>query len=272
MYIFTTNYNNVNTNICQTMNNTKPETTNKSSKPIHNGHRKRLKERFLANNGKDFTDHELLELLLFFILPRVNTNELAHRLINEFGSLEAVFNACPELIERVEGAGKSTALFFSLHCTIMKRIGMEKYREKRFVADALSKVGAYLLDYYKDTKCEEFCVMLLDNSFGLIEFTPMSIGSVNSASIDTRKVARYALLKDASYVILSHNHPAGALNQSSDDRVVTIQIEAALHAVGISLMEHIIVNDTSYAPTMHLRMTSATPLKDANKYREFYKN
>lgn len=256
----------------KTINKNEIRKSNTSNKPIHSGHRERLKERFLVNNGRDFTDHELLELLLFYIIPRVNTNELAHKLLNEFGSLEAVINASPEMIERVDGAGKSTSFFFRLNSTIMKRIDMEKYKAKRFVADGLSKVGAFLLDYYKDTKCEEFCVMLLDNSFGLIEFTPMSIGSVNSASIDVRTVARYALLKDASYVILSHNHPSGTLNQSSDDRIVTIQVEAALHAVGISLMEHIIVNDTSYASTMHLRATSATPLKDANRFREFYKN
>ncbi len=249
---------------------TQTTTNDKSNSPIHNGHRERLKKRFLANDGKDFTDHELLELLLFFIIPRVNTNELAHRLINEFGSLEALFKASPEIIERVEGAGKSTSLFFRLHSTIMKRIGMEKYQNKRFVANSLSGVGNFLCDYYRDTKCEEFCVMLLDNSLGLIEFSPMSIGSVNSASVDVRKVARYALLKDASYVILSHNHPAGTLNQSSNDRVVTIQVEAALHAVGISLMEHIIVNDGGYAPTMHLRMTSATPFKDSSRLKEFY--
>lgn len=256
----------------QTPETLKADNKNNPKKPLHAGHRERLKERFMVNSGRDFTDHELLELLLFFIIPRVNTNELAHKLINEFGSLSAVFDAAPDLIEKVDGAGKSTSLFFKLHDTLMSRVIMEKYKNKRFVADTLSKVGNYLCDYYKDSKCEEFCAMLLDNSFGLIEFVSLSTGSVNSASIDVRTVAKLALTKDASYVILSHNHPSGTLNQSSEDRVVSLQIEAALNAIGISLVEHIIVNDTGYAPTMHLRITSATPLKDANRLRSFYKN
>ena len=247
---------------------TKPKS---KQKPLHSGHRERLKERFSINDGKDFTEHELLEMLLFYVIPRVNTNELAHKLINEFGSLQGVFEADPALLERVDGAGKSTSLYFRLHDTIMKRIGMEKYKDKRFYADALSKVGEFLLDYYRGNKSEEFCIMLLDNSLGLIEFAQMSTGSVNSSSVDVRKIAKYALLKDASHVILSHNHPSGTLHQSSDDRVVTLQVQSALNSLGISLMEHIIVNDTDYATTMHMRPMSSTPLRDANLYREFYK-
>ena len=253
-----------------TVNHQKTTQKNKS-KPLHSGHRKRLRERFLVNNGKDFTDHELLELLLFYLIPRANTNELAHKLINEFGSLQGVFDTDPAILERVDGAGKATSLYFKLHDTIMKRIGMEKNKEKRYYADALSKVGEYLLDYYRGCKSEEFCVMLLDNSLGLIEFEQMSTGSINSANVDVRKIAKYALLKDASHVILSHNHPSGTLHQSSDDRVVTLQVQSALNALGISLMEHIIVNDTDYATTMHMRPMSSTPLRDANVYREFYK-
>ena len=256
----------------QPLETVKTDDTENSEKPLHTGHRERLKKRFLVNDGKDFTDHELLELLLFFVIPRVNTNELAHRLINEFGSLSGVFNASPDLIEKVDGAGKNTSLFFRLHDTLMSRVIMEKYKNKKFIADSLSRVGNYLCDYYRDSKREEFCAMLLDNSFGLIEFVSLSTGSVNSASIDVRTVAKLALTKDASYVILSHNHPSGTLNQSSDDRVVSLKVEAALNAIGISLIEHIIVNDTGYAPTMHLRITSATPVKDANRLRSFYKN
>ncbi len=249
-----------------TINSQKPD----SDKQLHSGHRERLKERFLSTDGRDFTDHELLELLLFFVIPRVNTNELAHKLINEFGSLEGVFEADPLLLSRVSGAGKATSLFFSLHRAISKRIGMNKYDEKKFVADKLSKVGNYFCDYFKGSKSEEFCVMLLDNSLGFINFSSMSIGSVNSSSVDFRRVAKHALSMDASYVILAHNHPSGTLTESSDDRVITIQIEAALRAIGITLFEHIIVNDVAYAPTMHTRVKSQLCSKDVEKYRIFY--
>lgn len=242
----------------------------KTEAPLHSGHRERLKDRFLLNDGRDFTDHELLELLLFFVIPRVNTNELAHRLINEFGSLAGVFEADPMLLSRVSGAGKTTSLFFSIHKAISKRIGMNKYDEKKFVADKLSKVGNYFYDYFKGSKSEEFCVLLLDNSLGFINFSSMSIGSVNSSTVDVRRLAKHALSMDASYVILTHNHPSGTLTESSDDRVLTIQIEAALKVLGITLFEHIIVNDVAYAPTMHNRIMTQVRTKDTEKYKIFY--
>ena len=190
--------------------------------------------------------------------------------MNDFDDLEN--SSKEELIERIEGLGKSTALYFQLNSVIANRIRLEKHNSDKFVANSLTKVGNFLFDYYKNSKCEEFTVMLLDNSYGLIEFTPISIGSVNSANVDVRKVVRYALLKDASHVILAHNHPSGTTNQSSEDRVVTVQVEAALQAVGISLMEHIIVSDVGYAPTLHTRLSSSNPLKLAKMYREFYNN
>ena len=245
-------------------------TASKNSKPVHSGHRERLKKRFLVNNGKDFTDHELLELLLFFVLPRVNTNELAHRLLDEFGTLEGVFNADIALLEKVDGAGKTTSLFINLYNTISKRIEMEKHKDTRFLGDSLTKVGNFLCDYYRGVKVEEFCVMLLDNSFRLIDFSTMSTGSVNSASVDTRAVAKHALNRDASYVILSHNHPSGTLHQSTEDRLISVQIESALNAIGISLLEHIIVNEESYAPTMMLRVRKGNALSNVSAYRNFY--
>ncbi len=246
--------------------------TKNNVKSVHHGHRDRLKQRFNVNQGRDFEDHELIEMLLFYVLPRVNTNDLAHKLIDKFGSLRNVCNADPARIEDVIGAGPSTAMFFSLLKAVRKRIDLQKYNMNNFVADGITKVGEYLIDYYKDADCEEICAFFLDNSFRLIEFSSLSQGSVNSASLDVRKLTKHALRTDATQVIIAHNHPNGSVDASIQDQDLTMQIDRSLRSIGVTLVEHIIVSDISYVPTMYLRTTSMNRIADINKYRHFYEN
>ncbi len=243
---------------------------NKRSADLHKGHRARMKKRFLANNGRDFSDHELLELLLFYGIPRADTNELAHKLLNEFGSLRAVCNAPTERLQKIKGIGASTALLFRLIFVIRKKMDVEKYKGKTFLADRIGNVGNYLIDYYKDSPREELCAMFLDNSLRLIDFASLSTGSVNSVCVDVRSLAKLALDKDASYVIIAHNHPAGTLNQSNEDKAITIQVQAALHAIGITLLDHIIVNDVAYMPTMIGQIKGRIPQADVDMINKFY--
>ncbi len=239
---------------------------------LHQGHRKRLRERFIESGGRDLTDHELLELLLFFVIPRLNTNETAHQLIREFGSLRGVCNADRERLERVTGVGSSVSLFFLLLFVIRKRIDMEKYTKKRFEADALSKVGNFFIDYFKGVMREELCVMLLDSSYKMIDCSSFSTGGTSSTGVDITAIARYALQNDARHVIIAHNHPAGSNAPSDNDRQINIDLEKALNAVGICFMEHIIVNELSYSPTMQMRLSSANANEMTKQYRYFYNN
>ena len=244
--------------------------TVKRSPQLHKGHRSRMKKRFLANNGKDFSDHELLELLLFYSIPRADTNELAHELLNRFGSLRAVCNAAPENLGKIKGIGPSTSILFKLLFVIRKRMDIEKYNLKKLSADRIGNVGNFLIDYYKDNPREELCALLLDNSLRLIDFVSLSTGSVNSVFIDVRSLAKLALDKDASYVILSHNHPAGTLNQSNEDKAITMQVQAALHTIGITLLDHIIANDVAYMPTLMAQIKGRVPQADVEMINKFY--
>ena len=245
--------------------------TNKRS--VHAGHRERLKKRFLINQGADFEDHELLEMLLFYVIPRSNTNELAHELLNEFGSLKNVLNADPSIIQRVTGAGSATATFLALLFTIRKKIEMEKYTKSKFKADTLTNVGNYLVDYYQGKANEEVCAMLLDSSMRLIEFATISSGSANSAAIDIRSFVQKAVECRAYNVILAHNHPSDDLSPSAADRQLTLELDAALRTINIDLVEHIIVGSVSYAPTMYMRLTSQSKAySNNNKYKKFYNN
>lgn len=240
------------------------------SPELHNGHRARMKKRFSVNEGKDFSDHELLELLLFYSIPRADTNELAHMLLNEFGSLRAIFNSSPKRLEKIKGLGPSSSTLFKLVFTLRKRMDIERYAIESLKTDCLQNVGNFLIEYYKDQGREEFTTLLLDNSLKLIDFVSLSIGSVNSASIDIRSLAKLALERDASYVIIAHNHPNGTLNQSNEDKAVSTHVQAALHAIGINLLDHIIVNDIAYAPTMCHQISGRIPQADIETINKFY--
>ena len=229
-----------------------------------------MKQRFLQNGGRDFSDHELLEMLLFYVIPRSNTNELAHALLREFGSLREVMCADPARIRGVLGAGKSTATFLALLFTIRKRIDTQKYTSKKFVADSLYKVGNFFIDYFKDVKHEEFCVMMLDSSLKLIECRPLSSGSANSASLDVKALVRLAIIDGASHVLVAHNHPSGPSAASAEDKQLTANIESALDAVGISLLEHLIVNEVGYKPTMQMRIFASQQNEHTALYKKFY--
>lgn len=244
-----------------------------NNKPqIHKGHRQRIKKRFIQSGGNDFSDHELLEMLLYYVIPRSDTNKLAHALLNEFGTLREVLNADPERIKRVMGAGPGTATFFSLLFSIRKRIDTQKYISTKFVADSAVKVGNYLISYFRDMHNEEFCVMLLDNSFRLIEFKTIAKGSNNSAPIDVKAITKFALLMGAAHVILAHNHPLGLSIPSQEDKQITLEVEAALSAVGINLLEHIIVNNTSFRPTLYMRTLGTKNSEHSEIYKKFYDN
>ena len=229
-----------------------------------------MKKRFAENGGRDFSDHELLEMLLYHVIPRADTNELAHNLLNEFGTLREVMRADPARIERVAGAGKATAGFLSLLFTIRKRADAQRYIKTRFVADSLVKVGNYLVDHFRDRHDEEFCVMLLDGSLTLIEFKTVGIGSVNSAPVDVKALTKHALLSNATHVILAHNHPSGMALPSKRDRQITAEVEAALSAVGISLLDHLIVNDVGFKPTMYMRALGTKSSEYDGLYEKFY--
>lgn len=231
------------------------KTQDTPSKSIHAGHRKRMRARFSVHGGKDFADHELLELLLCYAIPRANTNDLAHRLLNEFGSLGGVLCASEDRITSVDGAGESVAILVNLCNEINRRSG-EATDTSRKHLDTISKAGGFFVNQFKGESEEIFYAALLDSSMKLIELATLSTGSVNSAPFDVRALAKRALRKDATCVILAHNHPSGSALPSVDDHKVTMHAESALSAIGVTLIEHIIVSGDVYTPSMMSRSSN----------------
>ena len=243
---------------------------------IHQGHRNRLKEKFLKFGPDVFSDHELIEILLFFSILRINTNDTAHKLLERFGSLEALFGASHTQISEVEGVGPSSALLISLVGALMRRSTKNRIPKRKKYSN-LEEIGNLLTEQYKGLQCERFLALYFDASMRLIEISTVAEGTFGEAAVSPAKVTREAVLKGASGVIVVHNHPLGASSVSNADRNLTHILEASLAAVDIPLIEHIIVGEMGYAPTMTYKTNPTRSALSAkiygnSFYKEFYKN
>ena len=212
---------------------------------IHSGHRERLRSRFLKEGLDNFEEVNALELLLFYCIPRKDTNELAHALLDHFGSFHQVLDATPEELMNVPGIGEGTATFLPLISATCRYYRVNQANNITAL-DTIEKCGDYLVNYFHARRKETVILLCLDAKCKRIVCREIGEGSVNSASISARKVAEIALSVNATSVILAHNHPSGVALPSTDDVNTTKLIAKSLHAVGIVLTDHIIVAEDDY--------------------------
>ncbi len=243
---------------------------------LHAGHRQRLKKRYVDFGVENLSDHEILELILFYAIPQRNTNDLAHALIDKFGSLQGVLSADIDSLQSVSGIAEHSAILISLLNDVQRKIRLSSNIDIEKL-DSLSRIGKYLMNYYEGVNEERVSLMLFDNSMRLIDFVVISSGSVNSSSVDCRSIAEISLRKNAACVILAHNHPSGLAIPSTEDRMITKNVDAALSVIGVHLIEHIIVGSGTYAPTMqlhygHMRAAPTSLRIDEEFFSKFYKN
>lgn len=207
---------------------------------IHKDHRQRLRDRFLKDGLDNFDELYVLELLLFYCIPRVDTNPLAHRLLDHFGSLTNVLNASVEELEKVEGVGKNTSTFLSL-ITQVGRYYQIKQSEPGKILRTIDQCGNYLVPYFFGREQETVFMLCLDAKCKVLCCKMVGQGSVNSANVPVRRVVEMALAANATTVVLAHNHPSGLAIPSADDIQTTQRIAAALETVEITLADHIVV-------------------------------
>ena len=214
-------------------------------KIMHDGHRQRLRERFLREGIDHFEDHNILELLLFFGIPRKDTNVLAHNLMKEFGTLSGVLEAPFEELCKVKGITQNAAFLISMIPQLCRKYLDDKYRTGQ-VLNSTEKVGKFLLHKYIGRKDEMVSMICMDNKCRILYWGIISEGSVNAAEVSIRKIVQNALRQNSSNVIIAHNHPNGLAIPSSQDIKTTEKIKAALAAVGINLLDHIIIADNDF--------------------------
>ncbi len=212
---------------------------------IHDGHREKMRQRFLCGGLEPFADHEALELLLYFAIPRRDTNPIAHALMERYGSLSAVLSAPVEDLQKVPGVGESAAVLLNLAAQIARKARLADAGQET-ILNSTEKAGGYLLERFSGESRERIYQLCLDRKGKLLACKSLGEGGVASADLNIRKLVENALLTSASAVILSHNHPSGVALPSSDDYVATDRVQTALATIGVTLTDHIIVADGDF--------------------------
>lgn len=210
-----------------------------SKKGLHDGHRDRMRERVAQTGIESLQAHELLEFLLFPLIPRKNTNDIAHDLIKEFGSLSAVFNADASRLVDVNGMTEKAALYLSSLPDVFRRytIDCEKDRDKLC---GRGKAMAFMQAQLYGKEVEQIYVAALDAHDNLIRFERLSSGSSDSVEVSIRSIVDFALKTKASAILLAHNHPSGNLKPSQGDYMMTREILWTLDGIGVRLQDHYI--------------------------------
>lgn len=212
---------------------------------LHKGHREKVKQRFIDEGLDSFQDHQILELLLFFAIPQKDTNELAHRLLNAHNnSLSEVLGADVDTLVKFDGVGKSTAVLLSMLPQLFRRY-REDLMQRRGIFGRKA-VEDYIANRFTGERVEKVLVVCLDNRWNYIGDGFASTGSVNFSTVDIRKFVGKCLHLNATKAIMAHNHPRGTALPSRDDLQSTLRVKQALEAVGIQLIDHIIVAQEDY--------------------------
>lgn len=214
-------------------------------KNVHQGHRQRVKTRFLTEGLDGFEDHQVLEMLLFFSIPMKDTNELAHKMLNEFGSLAGLFEADPKDICKRCGVSENTAVLVSLIPSLSRRYFNRRWGDKP-VLNSSSKAGEYAVSLFAGRTYEVFFVICLDSQNKVNYAALVHEGTINESPVYPRLIVETVLRHQANSVILAHNHPGGSLQPSHEDMAITKKIASALEPISVQVMDHIIVAGDKY--------------------------
>ncbi len=212
---------------------------------VHSDHRQRVRERFLKSGLDDFSEVQVLEMLLFYCIPRRDTNPIAHGLLDKFGSLSQVLEAPVEELARVEGMGQNAAVFLSL-VTQVGRYYLVNRAQQTTILPTIEKCGEYLVPHFYGRRNETVFLLCLDAKCKVLCCKMIGEGSVNSAGVPIRRIVETALGVNATSVVLAHNHPSGLALPSGEDVQTTQRVAAALSTVEIHLVDHIVVADDDY--------------------------
>jgi len=218
----------------------------KIEQPDYLGHRQRLKARFEQTGFQGFQDYEVLEFLLYFVLPRKDTKPISKKLLRRFKNFIGVINADSRELQRIEGIGSHAALYVK---AIGSSIGFyfdEKAKQEDFQFTSLEQLIEYFMAAIGGKPNEVMRILYLNSKNILIDAENLSEGTVSEAVAFPRRIVEGALKYGATTVIIGHNHPGGLPEPSDNDNAITEEIAKALKTVGISLQEHVIIAADGY--------------------------
>lgn len=214
------------------------------SKHKGEGHRKRLRERFLQSGLDGFADYEIIELLLTLNTPRKDCKSIAKEAIKKFEGIVGVLDAPIDELMQIDGIGPSNAIGVKIFQNILEIYAKEKIREKKNL-DNPKMLFEFLKEKIGKEEKEHFAILFFDTRNNLSD-SIISIGSLNASIVHPREVFNDAVLKKASHVIVAHNHPSGDPTPSAEDINTTERLVEAGKILGISVSDHMIVTKNNY--------------------------
>ncbi|HPT78184.1 MAG TPA: DNA repair protein RadC [Candidatus Atribacteria bacterium] len=212
---------------------------------MHEGHRDRVKNRFLNEGLDNFDNHQVLELLLFYAIPQKDTNPLAHELIDRYGSLSGVLEADPRELQKLKGVGKNTAVLLSMIPQLCRRYLNDRWGSRPQLSST-RLAGEYVVPLFSGRLSEVFYAICLDSQNRVTYPALVHEGTIDTAPVYPREIVQAALRHQATGIILAHNHPGGSLNPSSADIEATKRIISACDTINVRVMDHIIVAGEKY--------------------------
>ncbi len=212
---------------------------------IHDGHRNRMREKFRKNGFVGMSEHEILEMLLYYSIPRKDTNEIAHALINRFGSLAGVLEANEDQLVQVDGVTANSATLIRMLLPIYNEYSKEINRLPKLSSP--DGCGEFLKNHYAGKQKESVVLVCLDGACRVLCVEDICDGDATNVVVNVRKIIETVMRRPkTTAVILAHNHPGGLALPSRDDINATIELKKILGAMEINLVDHFIVNDEDY--------------------------
>ena len=236
---------------------------------LHDGHRDRMREKYVTYGLDMFEAHEVLEMILYYAIPRRDVNALAHEILNHFGgSLDRVFHSSFAELESINGVTHNVAVLLKLFYDVPYRADRERVKQIQFL-NTWTEIGDYLKPFFEEFDHEVVVILALDGKRKILFCRKMFEGTLSRASVNMRSLLQSLALSEAVYAVVAHNHPSGNAMPSLDDFKTTQQISDILYAFGISLVDHLIFADhdyVSFAQTGYLpsALRSANVFADPN--------
>lgn len=216
-----------------------------AKKNLHEGHRERLRDKFRKHGLDAFSEHEILELLLCYSVPRKDTNELAHKIIDEYKTLINVFDAPMEELENEMKLSEVGATLIAMVPQLAKVYETLKWKRKAHLPDT-EAIGQYTVSLFKEKLNEEFGIICLDGNRNVKWGGTILKGTINETVAYPRIVVKEVLRHNASQVVFIHNHPSGTLAPSVADKQATEKLVNILRSIDVNVLDHIIVSKDSY--------------------------
>jgi len=207
---------------------------------IHKGHRGRIRKRFSLNGLEGFSDVEAIEMLLFYALPRRNTNELAHELLHGLGGFRGVFEARDKDLMRINGIGENAAQLIRLVAELGRRYMISGRREDMRIHSS-ADAGRYLAPLFSFETIEQVYMLCMDESGRIRSCCKVAQGNFDKVDFSSRDILNAAMNAETSRVIIAHNHPSNSALPSSADIAATQTLIKAFRFINVELYDHIII-------------------------------